>query len=144
MVRFSLGIRKNGENKIIVGDWEYDGTPGLWEVIVATTADDKIFANGDNDNYAEIMNSTNSLRINNDESETKQKVNRSWKWKHLLKSIWNENDLYTINGITPSVATIILPCCPVAEAEDILMASKASGNTGIRYELVSFCDELLM
>ena len=34
------------ENNIIVGEKEYAGTPGLWELIVATTPDDKIFTNG--------------------------------------------------------------------------------------------------
>ena len=34
---------------------------------MATTPDDKIFINGDYDNYAEIMRSTNALRRNNDE-----------------------------------------------------------------------------
>ena len=45
----------------------------------------------------------------------------------------------------PSVPTIILPCDPIALVErlDILMASKAAGNTGVRNELVSICDELL-
>ena len=40
---------------------------------------------------------------------------------------------------------IILPCDPIALAErlDILLASKAAGNTGVRNELVSVCDELL-
>ena len=40
---------------IIVGDREYVGTCGLWELIVATTPHDIIFANGDYDKYAEIM-----------------------------------------------------------------------------------------
>ena len=61
------------ENNIIVGDMEYVGTPGLWELIVATTPDGKIFIYGDYDNYAEIMHSTNCLRRNNYESETKPK-----------------------------------------------------------------------
>ena len=45
----------------------------------------------------------------------------------------------------PSVLTIILPCDPIALVErlDILMASKAAGNTGVRNELVSIGDELL-
>ena len=30
------------ENSIIVGDKEYAGTPGLWELIVARSQDDKI------------------------------------------------------------------------------------------------------
>ena len=61
------------------------------------------------------------------------------------KPIWDEKDLYTGNGLTPSVPTIILPSDPIALVErlDILMASKAAGNTGVRNELVSICDELL-
>ena len=34
------------ENNIIVGDKEYVGTPGLWELIMTTTPDDTIFTNG--------------------------------------------------------------------------------------------------
>ena len=91
------------------------------------------------------MHSINALRRNNDESETKPKANRSWKWKHILKLILDEKDLYTGNGITPSVPAIILPCDHIALVErlDILMESKAAGNTGVRNELVSVCDELL-
>ena len=91
------------------------------------------------------MHSTNTLRRNNDEYETKPKANKSWKWKHILKPIWDENDLYTGHGITSSVPTIILPCDPIALIErlDLLMASNAAGNTGVRNELVSVCDELL-
>ena len=48
------------ENNIIVGNKEYTGTPGLWELIVARSPDDKIFTNGDYENYAEIMHSTNA------------------------------------------------------------------------------------
>ena len=67
------------KNNIIVGNKEYTGTPGLWELIVTGSPDDKIFTNGDYDNYAEIMHSTNALRRNNDESETKPKAYKSWK-----------------------------------------------------------------
>ena len=56
MVGFTLGTKKpKKENNIIVGDREYAGTLGLWELIVAITPDDKVFTNGDYDNYAEIM-----------------------------------------------------------------------------------------
>ena len=91
------------------------------------------------------MHSRNALRRNNDESETKPKANKSWNWKHILKPIWDEKELYTANGITPSVPTIILPSNPITLVErlDILMASKAVGITGVRNELVSVCDELL-
>ena len=70
--KFYIGKRevKIKENNIIVGDKEYSGTPGLWELIFARSADNKMFTNGDYDNYAEIMHSRNALRRNNDESET--------------------------------------------------------------------------
>ena len=82
------------------------------------------------------MHSTNALGRNNDEIETKPKAIRSWKRKHILKPIWDEKDLYTGNGLTPSVSTIILQCDPIAFVKrlDILMASKAAGNTGVRNE----------
>ena len=54
-------------------------------------------------------------------------------------------DLYTGNGLTPSIPFIILSCDPIVLVErlHILMASKAVGNTGVRNELVSVSDELL-
>ena len=44
MVSFILVNKeaKIKENNIIVGDKEYAGTPGLWELIVTTTPDDKL------------------------------------------------------------------------------------------------------
>ena len=145
--KFYIGNKevKIKESNIIDGDKEYAGTPGLWELIVARSPDDTIFINGDYDNYAEIMHSTNALRRNNDESETKPKANKRWKWKHILKPIWDEKDLYTGNSLTSSVPTIILPCDPIALVArlDIPMASKAAGNTSVRYELLSICDEFL-
>ena len=81
---------KINENNIIFGDKEYAGTPGLQELIVVRAPDVKIFTNGDYDNYAEIMHSTNTLRRNNDEIGTKPKANESWKWKHILKPNWGQ------------------------------------------------------
>ena len=145
--RFYIGNKeaKIKDNDIIVGDKTYTGTPGLWELIVARSPDDKMFTNGDYDNYAEIMHSTNALKRNNDESENKPKANRSFKRKHILKPIWDDEKLYTGKRLTSSVPTIILPCDPLALVEklDILMASKAAGNTGVRNELVAVCDEML-
>ena len=62
--KFYIGRKeaKIKKNNIIVGKKEYAGTPGLWALIVATTPDDKIFTNGDYDNYAELIHSTNALR----------------------------------------------------------------------------------
>ena len=53
--------------------------------------------------------------------------------------------MYTGKGLTAALLTIILPSDPISLVErlDILMASKAAGNTGVMNELVSVCDELL-
>ena len=80
------------------------------------------------------MHTTNALRSKNDETETKPKANKSWKWKHVLKPICDEKYLYSGNGITSSVPTIILPCDPIALVESLdlfLMASKVAGNAGV-------------
>ena len=71
--KFYIGNKeaKIKENNIIVGNKEYASTHGLWELIVARSPYDKIFTNVDYDNYAAIVHSTNALRRNNDESETK-------------------------------------------------------------------------
>ena len=91
------------------------------------------------------MYPTNALKRNNEECETKPKASKSWKWKHILKPIWDEKNSYTGSDLTPSVSTIILPSDPVALVErlDMQIASKAVGNTGVWNELVSDCDELL-
>ena len=80
---------------------------------MARCPDDKVFTNGDYDNYAEIMHSTNTLRRNYDGSETKSQANKGWKWKQTLKPILDKKDLYTGNGITPLVPTIHSPCDPI-------------------------------
>ena len=76
---------------------------------------------------------------------TKVKLNRKPTNAGNGKPIWDEKDLYTGNGSTSSIPSIILPCESIALVErlDILMASKAVGNTVVRNELVSVCDELL-
>ena len=53
--KFYIGNKeaKIKENNIFVGNKEYAGTHGLWELIVASSPDDKICTNGDFDNYAE-------------------------------------------------------------------------------------------
>ena len=60
MLHWQQGSKKIKENNIIVGNRECAGIPGLRQLIVTRSPDDTIFTNGDYDNYAEIMHSTNS------------------------------------------------------------------------------------
>ena len=81
------------------------------------------------------------MKVKQSESQQKLKMEAHIK----TKPIWDEKDLYIGNGLSPSVPAINLPCNTIALVEtlDILMASKAAENTGVRNELVSVCDELL-
>ena len=142
--QFYIGDARIGVigNNIMVGDKEYEGTPGLWELIVMKVPRDEDYTQDDYEKYAEIMVKTNALRYGK-KAGAKPMANRGWKWKYLLKTIWNEKDRYEGKGLEEP-QTVILPSDPNALLErlDLLLASKAVGNTGVRNEIVSICDEL--
>ena len=130
-------------NNLIVNDKEYQGTPGLWELITSKTPDSEIFTDGDYEQYQNILVETNAMRQNNDPTSTKPKGSRGKKWRVYVKPIW---DMYkTSEDIEKDGSGIILPSDPSALLErfDLLVASKQAGNTGVQNEIVSILDELL-
>jgi len=60
----------------------------------------------------------------------------------LLIKIWKDRSQYEGQG---SGTTVVISTDADAFLDrlDILLASKAAGNTGLRNEIVSICDELL-
>ena len=124
-------IHVNNDN-IIVGDIEYEGTPGLWELI--TMKEPRVYTREDHDNYAEIMINTNALKSDSG----KPKSSGGPKWKNLLSGIWAKRGKYEGTGV------VILPKDPDALLDrlELLFASKGAGNTGVGNEIVSICDEL--
>ena len=126
------------DDNIIVGEKEYQGTPGLWELIIMKIPNDQVYDDEDYGNYAEILVNANALKRGNVSESRTPKANKSWKWNHLLKQIWSERGKYEGRGV------VIIPSDPNALLErlDLLMASKGAGNTGVGNEIVSICDEL--
>ena len=126
-------IHVNGNN-IIVGEKEYEGTPGLWELITMKKPVD--FDNVDYNNYAEIMVNTNAMRKFSD--HRKPKSSGGSKWKDIISDIWKQRDEYEGEGVVilPSDAEALL------DRLELLFASKGAGNTGLGNEIVSICDEL--
>ena len=124
------------DNDLIVGKYEYEGTPGLWELIVSKEPKD--FTKDDHENYARLMVRSNALRAGNDPESRRPKSNKSYKWNTILKHIWNNRSNYEGEGLT------IIPSDPNALVErlDLLLASQAAGHTGVGNELTSICDEL--
>ena len=77
-------------DNIIVGDKEYEGTPSLWELIVMKIPNENVYTPEDYETHAEVMVKTNSLRRDNNPNNVTPKASRGWKWKSLLKNIWDE------------------------------------------------------
>ena len=65
------------DNDLFVGKDEYEGTPGLWELIVSK--DTKDFTNEDYQNYAKLMVKSNALRAGNNPESKKPKSSKSYK-----------------------------------------------------------------
>ena len=124
------------ENNIVVEDEEYEGTPGLWELIV--TKKPKDFTKEDYDNYARLMVKTNVLHSGYNPKNNKPRSSKSYKWNTILKDIWDNRKNYEGSGV------IIISGDPNALLErlDLLLASQEAGHTGVVNELVSICDEL--
>ena len=87
------------DNNIVVDDEEYEGTPGLWELIISKNLDDSIYANDDYDNYARLMLKTNTLYRNNDPNSKYPKSSKGQKWKKILRTIWDNREEYEGSGV---------------------------------------------
>ena len=144
------------------GGKRYEGTEGLWNLIMNTDIADESFYEEDLEQYKDIMKETNALHKDNDPSRPKS--SKSDKWKSILGPIWEEikpkkgkggsrqgKGLSNTRKCTKDGAAlhkitnvIYLPSDPDAlfERLDLLLASKHAGNTGLRNELVAICDEL--
>ena len=121
---------------MVDGEEEYEGTPGLWELIVSKEPKD--FTKEDYENYAKLMIKTNTLYRDNDPNSSYQKSSKSYKWNNTLKDIWKNKAEYEGSGV------IVIPSDPNAllERPDLLLDSQEAGHTGVGNELVSICDEL--
>jgi len=86
------------QDNLVVGEKEYEGTPGLWELIISKKPDISIYSHNDLDNYAQIMVETNALKQNNNPTEVTPKSSRGWKWKNILINIWRERSKYEGQG----------------------------------------------
>ena len=69
------------DNNIVDDNEEYEGTPGLWELILSKNPDDSIYTNHDYDNYTRLMLKTNTLHHDNDPNSKYPKSSKGQKWK---------------------------------------------------------------
>ena len=96
------------------------------------------FTEEDYENYTKLMIKANSLRVNYNPENKRQKSRKGYKWNTILSDIWKNRKKYEGSGV------IVIPSDPNALLEklDLLLASQEAGNTGVVNKLVSICDEL--
>ena len=72
------------DDNIMVDDEEYEGTSGLWELIVSKNPKKDNYNDEDEKNYTRLMVKTNALHQNNDPNNPRPKGSDSIKWKKYL------------------------------------------------------------
>ena len=135
------------DDNIVVDDEKFIGTPGLWELIMADVPEPKLIEPSDLDSYKRLLLKTNALHRNFDPKNPYPRPSTSYKWKNILRPIWDEITVEKGLPKPPKTAgkgVVVISSDPNALLErlDLLLASQEAGHTGVRNELVSICDEL--
>ena len=155
----TFGVRKIGKhhyigNKHVIikdddiifikedGD-RFIGTAGLWGLITSKDPDKDMldWDKMDKADYDRLMLKTNVIHHNNNQKNPNAKSSKGYKWKYILRPIWEKykkKEGYERKGV------VIMPSDPNALLErlGLLIASQEAGHTGVGNELVSICDEL--
>ena len=150
--KFFLGEKEvefDGDDIIIDGD-EYEGTPGLWELITLKNPREDSYTEDDLKNYSEIMQRSNALR--SEKNPSRPKTNKGFKWINFLRPIWNEQKERE-TGKRPKTSSPkkkgkgveFLPSDPALLLEQLKLsfASNQAGNSGERNRIVSILETLL-
>ena len=98
-IKTELGKLGNEEVKfdgddLVIGRVKYEGTRGLWELIVSNKPSEQNYDDGDYATYSEIMVNTNTMRRDNDPNNPYPKSSKSWKWTNVVKDIWDNRKTY--------------------------------------------------
>jgi hypothetical protein len=129
-----------GDN-IIVGETEYNGTAGLWELITSKNPDSEIYTQQDIDEYTKILLSTNAM-VNPETGKVKSSAGA--KFKTIIKPIYEQKLKKTLPQMKGKGISMLMPSDPNALVEllGLRVASYKAGNTGVRNEIVDLSDEL--
>ena len=133
-------VNFDGDN-LIIGGRPYEGTRGLWELIQMKNPNHEVSTDEDLQNYETIILDSDVLHAESDPNNRRPRSSRSEKWNTILKPMWErwrDSTKKKGKGINS------LPCDANALVNrlDLLMSSKAAGNTGLRNEIIDICDEL--
>lgn len=132
---------------IVVGSQVYDGTEGLWRLIVGVkeTQIGKIgedFTNDDLKQYVRLLRQTNVLYRDFNPKNGRPRASKSYKWRIILKPLWNsfredseEEEGGGIKFLPGSIKGL-------KEKLNLLIGEYKAGNTTTINELVAVLDQL--
>jgi len=143
-------------DSILIGENEFNGTPGLWELITSKNPDSEIYTSQDIDAYKTILLNTNAI-VNPETGKVRSSFGD--KYKSIIKPIYDEylsSKKMRTSAILPTkgkgitlrqspASSMLMPSDPNALIEMVALrvASYRAGNTGVRNEIVDISDELL-
>ena len=90
----SESVTIDNHDDIFVGNEVYYGSKGLWKLITDTTENqigyvDRDYTRGELLEYIKLVNQTNVLHQDFNPENPYPRANSSWKWKHILRPIWD-------------------------------------------------------
>ena len=125
-------VKLNDKKDFIIDDVTYEGTPGLWDLImeknrgkIARNYEEGKYTNNDLLNYKKILQHSRSIY----RKDGKLKGGKSPKYSFIKEVLSIEEG--------EGVKTVTIPCDPndLLKKLDLLIASKKAGNTGVDQEL---------
>ena len=125
-------VKLNDKKDFIIDDVTYEGTPGLWDLImeknrgkIARNYEEGKYTNDDLLNYKKILQHSRSIY----RKDGKLKGGKSPKYSFIKEVLSIEEG--------EGVKTVTIPCDPndLLKRMDLLIASKKAGNTGVDQEL---------
>lgn len=132
---------------IVVGSQVYDGTVGLWRLIIGVREDQigvigKDFTDDDLLQYTNLLRQTNVLYRDFDRNKPYPRASKSYKWRVILKPLWDK--FKTEEGVEEGSGIKFLPSTIKALKKKLclLVGEYRAGNTTTRNELVAVLDQL--
>lgn len=129
------------DNDLIINGKKYDGTQGLWELVVSKNPNASLYTDSDLDNYKDILINTNTMKQGNDPDSSNPKSGKSSKWKNIVSPVWRD-----LTGerrsARPEVVHLSSDPNTLIKDLDLLVAEYQAGNTGVANEGIATIDEL--
>ena len=163
---YYFSIQPTGENQYMMGDKvvvidensnihvggvKYEGTPGLWALVMMKSPTPRAYTHVDLTNYRDLVGQTNVMNHPRNIVEGRSRPKATYKWRHILEPLQQKQQTQRLDedadnehgdGVVQFLPGDIKG---LSTKLNLLLAEYAAGNksTLTRNEIVSILDELL-